>query len=743
MSGGQMQRVAIARALVNNPDILLADEPTGALDTQTSVQIMDLLKEVASDRLVIMVTHNPELAEQYSTRIVRLSDGVVIDDSNPLSAEEYTAAKAKDEAALIALNKDKKAKKAMEKKTSMSFATAISLSFKNLLTKKGRTILTSFAGSIGIIGIALVLSLSNGIQLFIDQVQEDTLSTYPLTILKETQDMTAMMEVMMTTQDAKDPIDPDKIYVDDSMDKMVSAMNSMVSNDLASFKEYIEAHPEIKDKTSDIQYTYDLDLQVYNTNTKPSGTKDGEKYESVPTKLGLSNLLSNMGQFSSMSSLVENSGMGNMAGLGVMSEMIDNQDLLNQQYDLAAGHWPEESNELVLVIGKNNQISKLMLYMLGILDQSELDDAMTDIMNKDYHSEEIPPFAMKDFLGMEFYMLTKSDFYQKTDKTCPTDPGIKLWEEKLFSSDKELKAFVEENGIKLKISGIVRPRVDATASSITGALGYTKALTNLVLEKNAKSDILNEQKKNPSINITTGLPHELENKKYTVDNIDELFAAFDANTMSQISAIMSKSLVEDFKTSPLTSEDEKIQTKAQKFLAYSTLLNSENKIALALSMFDAAVEANPMAPNMIFGAFAMNQALQGLMTIDSREDLEFCLPSLAANDVQYATLIGILSNFNKDNMDGFYTQFETMLGSISLSREFCVTFIKSLADAEEADQQASEIGMTVDEIIEEYNAVTREQLRKLAGEMFDWNKASMSAVGKVKTIADYSKWLGR
>ncbi len=719
MSGGQMQRVAIARALVNNPDILLADEPTGALDTQTSVQIMDLLKEVASDRLVIMVTHNPELAEQYSTRIVKLSDGLVIDDSNPITEEEYEEARAKDEAAIIALSKNKKARKAANKKTSMSFATAISLSFKNLLTKKGRTILTSFAGSIGIIGIALVLSLSNGIQLFIDQVQEDTLSTYPLSIQEQTQDITAMMELMMSAKDIEGEIDPNKIYVDDSMDKMVTAMNSMVSNDLESFKKYIEAHPEIKDKTSDIQYLYNLDLQVYNTNTKPAGTKDGEEYESIPTKLGLDELLGNM-QLGSLTGLMEGSSMGNMPGLGVLSEMIDNQDLLDQQYDLAAGHWPEKPNELVLVIGKNNQISKLMLYMLGVLDQSEIEDSMIQIADKNYHPEDIPPFDMKDFLGKEFYMLTKSDFYQKTDKTCPTDSEIFLWEDqlpKLKDDKKALKSFIEEHGIKLEIAGIVRPRVDATATSITGALGYTKHLTQLVLEKNANTDILKEQKKHPDINITTGLPHELENKKYTVDNIDELFAVFDANTMSRISAIMGTSLLEDFKTAPLTSDDPKVQTKSTKMLAYATLLTTENKIKLALDMYDAVIESgNPMAAAMIYGALNND----GIMNIDSREDLVFCLPSIASDDTKFATLIGTLAAFNKDNMDGFYTEFESMLVDISLSKEFCVNFIKSLASNEEANEQAGEIGMTTEQMIDiltdmapENDATLQSTLKKL------------------------------
>ena len=732
MSGGQMQRVAIARALVNNPDILLADEPTGALDTQTSVQIMELLKEVAKDKLVIMVTHNPDLAEEYSTRIVRLQDGKVQDDSAPISKEEYEAFAEKDRQALIARSKDKKARKAAEKKKSMSFGTAISLSFKNLLTKKGRTVLTSFAGSIGIIGIALILSLSNGIQLFIDQVQEDTLSTYPLTIQKETQDMSAMMSAMMETTEGETEIDPNKIYVDDSMDKMVSAMTSSVSNNLEAFKEYIDTHPEIDQYVNDIQYTYDLGLQVYNTSTTD---KDGNI---VPTKLGLANLLSNMGELSSMSSLVESSGM---TGMDVMSEMIDNQELLDQQYELAAGTWPEEPTDVVLVIGKNNQISKLTLYMLGVFDQSELDKVMEEILSPEGYTpdEKIEPFAMDDFVGMNFYMLTKSDFYEKSGKTCPTDSSIELWQEIELNSDEELKKFIEENGEKLTISGIVRPRPDAAATSISGAIGYTKELTDLVLEKNANSEILNSQKKNPTINITTGLPHELEDKKYTVDNVHELFEAFDANTMSRISSMMAGMLTEDFATASTELEEGKqMSAKLEKFITYATLLNDDDKKSLALSMYDKLSDEPFTVPGPggmqipMTAKAAVHAALSadGVLQIDSREDLAFCLPSIAQDQQKYGTLIGILTQYSTD-VSEFYPTFEGMLAKISLSKEFCVSWIKSLASAEEANQQASEINMTTEDIISmltmmapETDATLESTLKKLG----DAEKASPASI---------------
>ena len=390
MSGGQMQRVAIARALVNDPDILLADEPTGALDTRTSVQIMEILKEVSKDRLVIMVTHNPELAEKYSTRIVKLSDGLVIDDSNP-----YCSATEVSESSQEITDVAEKP----EKKTRMSFWTAFSLSLNNLFTKKGRTIMTAFAGSIGIIGIALILALSNGIQLFIDQVQEDTLSTYPITVQKETQDISAMLSAMTSTSGKPENIDPGKIYVDDSLGNMMSAMTSTISNNLVDFKTYIEKHKdELDGLISDIQYTYDLDLQIY--------SYDGK------TKLGLATLLDNMGEsFKGMSSLIESTGG---AGMDVMSQMIDNQEILDQQYEIVDGHWPESADEVVLVVGKDNQISKLTLYMLGVLDQSELDDLMSDLMqNGEYDNTPMEPYDVQFFLDMKFYVLNTFDFYQK------------------------------------------------------------------------------------------------------------------------------------------------------------------------------------------------------------------------------------------------------------------------------------------------------------------------------------------
>ena len=536
MSGGQMQRVAIARALVNNPDILLADEPTGALDTQTSVQIMELLKEVARDRLVIMVTHNPELAEEYSTRIVRLRDGEVMDDTAPYFGEELTETETESKnRADIAAKKAKKEQNKQNKKKSMSFRTALSLSMNNLLTKKGRTILTSFAGSIGIIGIALILALSNGIQGYIDQVQEDTLSTYPLSITETTTDYSAMLSAMteVSDQQIENP-DPNKIYVDDSLGTMLSAMTATIKNDLTSFKAYIdENYTKIADAVSDVQYTYNFDLQVY--------TADGK------TQVNPTTVFDNMGEaFASVDEMMS-SGMGSMGGLSIMSEMIDNQELLDQQYELVGegSHWPTQANEVVLVVGQNNRINKMTLYMLGVLDQSELEEVMSNLLTQDgtYESIHMQEYDLNEFLGMKFRLLNTSDYYAKTDSTYPVD-GVDypIWyDQREVGFDQE--SFATSHGTELEICGIIRPRPGVTGTSITGAIGYTKELTDYILDLNTKSEIINQQKQTPSINVLSGAT--VERVPYTKDNINALIDRVGSTNMDRFYTIMTAMILEN------------------------------------------------------------------------------------------------------------------------------------------------------------------------------------------------------
>ncbi len=526
MSGGQMQRVAIARAIVNDPDILLADEPTGALDTHTSVQIMEILKEIAKDKLVIMVTHNPELAEEYSTRIVKLRDGLVIDDSMP-----FTAPAAPEE--VVRKSTVKKGKKA-----SMSFGTALSLSLNNLMTKKGRTFMTSFAGSIGIIGIALILALSNGINAYIALVQEDTLSTYPLTIMAQTQDMSAMMGVMTQVDDTSDYRDSGKIHVDDSMGTMMSAMNQVRYNDLETFKTHIDKnYDKLAPYLSSLSYTYDFDLQVYNITANQDGTDR-------LTQVNPTTIFDNMGEsFQGLTGLMDMSGMTFTA----MSEMLDNRELLEQQYEMVAGEWPDEANELVLVISKNNQISKMTLYMLGVLDQSEIAGIMDALMQNgaNYDTTPLDPYEYEDFVGMTFRLLNTSDYYEKTDKTYTVDgKTYPVWNKRpeLLTDEGKL-AFVKDNGVELKIAGIIRPAEGATATAISTNLAYTKDLTDYILAENEKSEILNQQKETPEHNVLTGL--HFERTIYTPETIGDLIAKLDPATMSVFYGVMRDKILAD------------------------------------------------------------------------------------------------------------------------------------------------------------------------------------------------------
>ena len=448
MSGGQMQRVAIARALINDPDILLADEPTGALDSETSVQVMDLLKEVAQDRLVIMVTHNPELAERYATRTVRLLDGEIIGDSDP-----YDGSKAAQRS-----NEGKK-------RPSMSFLTALSLSLNNLMTKKGRTILTAFAGSIGIIGIALILSLSNGIQTYIDQVQEDTLSTYPLTIESEAADLSSMIEAMTGAAGDGEEHERDAVYSNvilyDLMDNLMSMDTE--TNDLKSFKEFLDAGGGgINEFTSAIQYEYDPNFNIY---TKDS---DGNIVESDVVTL-LNELMASMygGDFSSYFDT-----MGDFySSFESWQEMLpgENGELINQtlldQYDVIYGSWPQDYDEVVLIVNQNNEVSDLVLYTLGLRTEEELTSSLEAYMNGETVDAEVESWSYEELCGMTFKLVGWYDHYVYDSATGTyTDvSGTEAGLDYLYEND--------DVGITLKISGIVRQNEDAVAGMMSGAIG--------------------------------------------------------------------------------------------------------------------------------------------------------------------------------------------------------------------------------------------------------------------------------
>ncbi|HAB65779.1 MAG TPA: ABC transporter [Firmicutes bacterium] len=461
MSGGQMQRIAIARALVNDPDILLADEPTGALDSETSLQVLDLLSEIAKDKLVIMVTHNPELAVNYSTRIVKLLDGQIIDDSNPFDGKEEIK------------------EKTDAKKAKMNFKTALSLSLNNLMTKKGRTLLTAFAGSIGIIGIALILSLSNGIQEYINKTEKETLSSYPLIIQKESIDMSTMLTTLTGKQEAKDYNDNDIHSVNIMGDMFTSMTQEVEHNDLKSFKEYLDNHDKIKDYTSDIQYSYNVTMNMYKN--------DIEDITQVnPTQIFDAIGMSTSG--------ISNAYSGYLSNYDVFYEMINNDDLNKQQYDLIDGHWPEKYNEVVLTVGRHNEISDYTLYSLGIISQSELKEQFNNMVAGKEVSFEDHSYTTKELLNISFKLVLNTDYYQKKNGLWINMSGDETYMKKILSSAEDIK-----------IVGIIKPNEEAVAgNSSFGMIGYTHALTEHLITKINETEIVKEQLSNKDKNVFTG-----------------------------------------------------------------------------------------------------------------------------------------------------------------------------------------------------------------------------------------------
>ena len=463
LSGGQMQRVAIARALVNNPDIVLADEPTGALDSKTSEQIMNLLKEVAKDRLVVMVTHNRELAETYSTRIIELKDGVVTNDTNPFTVDTKEVVKQK-----------------KDKRTNMSFKTALGLSLNNLMTKKGRTILTAFAGSIGIIGIALILSLSSGVQEYIDRVQKETLTSYPLTIEANSVDMTSIMTEAQERQ--KEAIEESKgskkVYSNNTIGDMMSIFGSKIeTNNIKDFKDYVEEKKVLDEYASEISYQYDLDLQIFKADTSDGVLQVHP--DSVMESMGF-------GTDSRM-----------MIG-DVWTQMFENDDLNNQLYEVVAGRMPEKYNEVVLLMDSNNRVSDYVLYAIGLKDQEELEEMLQKIMKGEEVESKIESYTFDEILDLEFKFLLNSDYYKKVGY---------MWVDK-----REDEAYLKEKvdaAETLKVVGIIRPNEDVTITTNSmGGILYTKELETYIINKANEAVIVKKQKDNPETNVITGLNFE-------------------------------------------------------------------------------------------------------------------------------------------------------------------------------------------------------------------------------------------
>ena len=526
MSGGQMQRVAIARALVNNPDILLADEPTGALDTETSIQIMELLKEISKDRLIIMVTHNPELAKDYSTRIVRLLDGVITDDSDPYSLEDMEADIKAKEAAKVKVSEKKTKKSGKKQKTSMSFFTALSLSFNNLMTKKTRTILTAFAGSIGIIGIAMILSISNGIQLYIDRVQRDTLSSYPITLQAESIDISSMVTSMTGNSDSAEHEDKTKIYSNDIMGDMINTMVKEVkSNNLSEFKKYIEnGGSDIKSYVSDIQYSYDVPLNIY-----MKDTSNGVEQLNPSTMF---DSIYGEGATSTSSAMSSGMGMGMFSNSSVWNQLLGNQQVLDEQYDVLAGHWPENYNEVVLVTDKNNEVDDYTLYSLGLKDPEEVRTLFKKMMvGESYETEKDISYTFDEILDTEFKLVMPTDMYKYNDVTG-------TWDD--YSKDDKYMTNVVNNGTDIKVCGIIRPNDDAVSTSISSGIGYTAKLTEYIIEEVKNSEIAKAQLADTSVDVFTGVPFDNDrNTEITMDDVNAYMATLSPEESAQMQAMTS------------------------------------------------------------------------------------------------------------------------------------------------------------------------------------------------------------
>lgn len=607
MSGGQMQRVAIARALVNDPDILLADEPTGALDTNTSVQVMELLKEVAKDRLVVMVTHNPELAESYSTRIVKLKDGKIIDDSNPF------------------IIKEEKNEEPIHKnlgKSSMSIFTALSLSLNNLLTKKGRTILTSFAGSIGIIGIAMILSLSTGFQNYIDKIQEDTLTSYPLTINAETADAASMI-LSMTEKDEESEIEEDKVTEKQNIADMFGTVGK---NDLKTFKKYIEDNSDkLNEMVSLTRYTYSVTPTIYTKNS------NGELVLLNPSNF----MASIMGSSSSLMST---------GGLSIFSELVDNQEMIEGQYELIQGKWPEKYDEVMLILPEKNSISDLLLYGLGLRDLDELEDMIAKIVDGEKVINENKPleFTYDELMNLEFKLVDASSTYKYNDK-------YDIYES--MTSDNEFMKNVYNNSVDLKIVGIVCPKGDSTG--MMSGIGYTKQLTKHVINVASESKIVKRQLANKDINVFNSKRFDDKNKDTGIEfedmiSIDTelLSSAFGGQINENDISKMTQGYMNEI-SSAITADT----TKSQE--AFRNTLNTLTK-----ELLNKYIKENEVAGMAILKQSDVEKVVNDFMDLDSTKTV------LANLETQYVIPKETFSQMYSELIKGFLNQYITMMSTV-------------------------------------------------------------------------------
>ncbi|MGM9877452.1 MAG: ATP-binding cassette domain-containing protein [Bacilli bacterium] len=633
LSGGQMQRVAIARALVNDPDILLADEPTGALDSETSVQIMKLLKDISKNKLVIMVTHNPSLAEKYSNRIINLIDGKIISDTNP-----YKKKKEKETSGYI-----------KTKKTFMSFMTALSLSFNNLMTKKGRTILVSVAGSIGIIGIALIMSLSNGFQNYIDKIQEETLSSYPLTITSETADMTSMLLSMVSGDSTNDNTNKvvEKQYV-------TSMFSNIATNDLRSFKYHLEQNEDkIKDDVSSIKYSYSIDPTIYTKEKNGDITKVNPN--TLFTSMFSSNIMSSYSNYSS-----------------IFSQMTDDIDALNEQFDVLAGSWPEKYDELVIVLSEPNAIPDLLVYFLGLRDMDELTDTITKLMSGEEVNLNNEPLELTydELMDIELKLIHPSNLYKYNSK-------YEIYED--MSEDIDYVKKLYDKATRLKIVGVVAPKKGSTSMTLTQGVAYTKDLIDYIIEEAKKSEIVKKQLDNKDIDVFSNLRFDEEKEKDTLNfedmiSVDEdmLKSAFNINIDSKSLENKTKSYMQNIQNSITTNTNP----------AYENLkLTLET---LAKNMLNNYIEnpketfTNPLDPSIILPVIHINivdNYVSEYMSSDDATKLikslesKYVIPSSVYNETFSAMLSSMIKGYitSYNEMDSSQTTDGDNMGALITS----------------------------------------------------------------------------
>lgn len=640
MSGGQMQRVAIARALVNDPEILLADEPTGALDSETSIQVMDLLKEVAKDRLVVMVTHNPELAEEYANRIVKVKDGHIISDSNPYEIDIKNMAPPKHE---------------NMGKASMSLLTALSLSFNNLKTKKGRTLLTAFAGSIGIIGIALILSLSNGVNTYIDNIQKDTMTSYPISIEAETIDISSIMSSGGPTPGKPSDVNHDlnAIYSNGSGIEMASTMtSSFTENNLTEFKKYLDnPDSEINQYVGEngIIYSYDTKFGVYTKDSEGTfvntdGSTLTDKNSSSTTMTGISAMssmpISKISGFSSSSN--------NFKELLPGKDGASVSDAIKDSYDLLYGDWPTAYDEVILTLDQNNEISATTLYQLGILPSAEYKELMTKIENGEEIKLESKSWKYEDICNQEFYMIPDCDTYISNGNGTFTSIKDNVNEmEKLL-----------DNAIKLKITGVVRPKEDAKNASITSAIGYTKALTDYIIEYTDNSEVVKAQKESSTINVLNGMEFSPSSDDEKIADAKKYLEGLGVSDKANLFKTMMYSM-----QSTSNVEDEGISTSMQAGTPDISTMSEEQLAAMLdeylkspdddtlLKIYDAYISTGSYDDNMTtFGVVSLDAPSSISIYTDSFENKEAisdCIEyyNSTANEedqISYTDYIGIL-----------------------------------------------------------------------------------------------------